>query len=69
MRKKSSHSSKERVKDMAELAVNKFSLKDFIRDNKKKIEAITPVNPAIKSGDEWENEDCWEDLYRKKSGK
>jgi hypothetical protein len=64
-------SSKEGVSKMAEraLTANNFSLSEFIKANRTKIDAITPVNPAIKQDDEWRNEDCWDELYRKKTEK
>jgi hypothetical protein len=71
MCKDKQRSSDEGVNKMAEmiLNVNNFSLSEFIKANRSKIDAITPVNPTIKQDDEWRDEDCWDELYRKKTEK
>jgi hypothetical protein len=43
----------ERLYQAAKLA---FDLHGFIKQNKEKIDAITPVNPPISKDDEWRDE-------------
>ena len=39
-----------------------MSLRDFIKKNKSKIDAITPRNYTISKDDEWRKETCWDKL-------
>lgn len=43
-----------------------ISFSDFIKQNSKKIHAITPVNPTISKDDEWRDEDFWDTLHEEK---
>lgn len=48
---------------MESTAYKEFSLSKFVKKNKLKIEQITPVNPSISKGDEWNNE-LYDKLYK-----
>lgn len=53
----------ERKINMESTAYKEFSLSKFVKKNKLKIEQITPVNPSISKGDEWNNE-LYDKLYK-----
>lgn len=40
------------------------SLSEFIRQNKAKIDKVTPVNPTISKEDEWRSESFWDNYSR-----
>ena len=46
------------------MILNKFSLAEFVKKNKAKIDSITPRNPTISKDDEWRDESYDEDYRR-----
>lgn len=46
------------------IKVDNAFFNEFLRLNKSKIDAITPKNPTIAHGDDWDSETCWDEDYK-----
>ncbi len=44
------------------------TMDEFFRSNFEKIKNTAPINPSLPMGDEWRDEDCWDDLYEELEG-
>lgn len=47
-----------------ELTLKRFSLAEFVKENRAKIDSVTPRNPTISKDDEWRDK-SYDDDYRR----
>lgn len=54
----------DKIMNAQAVKINNDIFNEFLRLNKAKIDAITPKNPTISHGDEWDLETCWDEDYK-----